>query len=86
MSVADRLLFAAGVASCFTIQIALFGLAARVVALATACATVAFATAFVIAGRARPRNWKRIGIWFLSLSLLLPLLTFLVLFQFREGS
>lgn len=84
-SVADKLRFAAGAAASLAIQLALFGLAPRVFALAVACIAAAFAIAFTIAGRAEPRNWKRISIWFLCLSVLVPALTFLVLFQFREG-
>lgn len=86
MSIADKLRLAAGVAACFTVQLALFGLALRVLALAAACIVVAFAVAFAIAGRSRPRNWKRISIWFLCLSIVVPALAFLLLFQFREGS
>lgn len=85
MSAADKFRLAGGVAAGFLIQLALFGYGPRVYALAAACIAAAFAIAFVIAGRTRPRNWKRISIWFLCLSILLPPLTFLLLFQFREG-
>jgi cell division protein FtsW (lipid II flippase) len=49
------------------------------------CFTVAAALAFVIAGRSHPRNWKRISVWFFCLSIVVPSVVFILLFQFREG-
>jgi hypothetical protein len=43
---------------------------------AAAGVLILFLAAFGIAGRSRPRDWNRIGLWFLLLSfIILPLLT-----------
>lgn len=52
---------------------------------ALVCTTAAVIFTLAIAGLSRPRNWKRISIWFLCLAIIVPSVVIILLFQFREG-
>ena len=49
------------------------------------CTAAAAILTLAIAGLSRPRNWKRISIWFLCLAIIVPSVVIILLFQFREG-
>lgn len=52
---------------------------------ALVCVAAAAILTLAIAGLSRPRNWKRLSVWFLCLSIIVPSVVIILLFQFREG-
>ena len=85
MSLSDKARLAAGcICSC------LFGFffyrdALHLFLAALVCIAAAAILTLAIAGLPRPRNWKRISIWFLCLAIIVPSVVLILLFQFREG-
>ena len=82
---ADKMRFALGSSSCFLWPLLFYRDFTHIYVAAGIIFGIALALSLLTAGRARPRNWKRISLWFLCLSVLIPALAFLVLVQFREG-
>ena len=85
-SATDKLRFALGFAACCLSPLLFYRDFTHIYIASAIIFGIVSALSLLIAGRSRPRNWKRISIWFLCLSIVVPALAFLLLFQFREGS
>jgi hypothetical protein len=84
-SFADKVRFGFAVAFCFLAPFLVYRDAVHVWIAAGIVFTIAMSLSLLIAGRSQPRNWKRLSIWFLCLSIIVPSIVFILLFQFREG-